>query len=83
MNTTIGTERTPIKSKPSSGRGSLAAAAGVLLTVLGGLLLAGQLAGWAFWPFGAWLTWENAWPLLPIGVDFFPRLLCCRDGGCW
>jgi hypothetical protein len=62
------------------GRGGLGAAAGVLLVGLGALLLAGQLAGGALWPAGGWLTWEDAWPLLPAGAGLGVVLLGLAGG---
>ena len=66
---------------PSAARaGGLASAAGVLLVGLGGLLLAGQLAGAAFWPSVGWLTWGNSWPLLLIGAGLGAVVLALAGG---
>jgi hypothetical protein len=62
------------------GQDNLAPAAGGLLVVLGALLLVGQLAGVSSWPFGWWLTWGNAWPLMPIGVGLGFVLVALAGG---
>jgi hypothetical protein len=62
------------------GPGGLASAAGVVLVGLGGLLLAGQLAGVAFWPSVGWLTWGNSWSLLLIGVGLGAIVLALAGG---
>ena len=71
-------DTTPPPCRPEPG--GLAAAAGVLLVGLGGLLLAGQLAGAAFWPSVGWLTWGNSWPLLLIGAGLGAVVLALAGG---
>jgi hypothetical protein len=62
------------------GWGDLASVAGVLLVGLGALLLVGRLAGGMLWPSGGWLSWENAWPLLPLGAGLGVVLLGLAGG---